>query len=117
MISDPRTRSLSETAAARGPTRPLHTKGGGQNYLENSLAAAAEPFKGITADGNLISGLFSIQKTGVATQSIREAAAEFLGAVTPEQRARRSLALMRPNGANGATSILRSCVMECRSTR
>jgi hypothetical protein len=27
------------------------------------------------------------------------------------------LPLMRPNGANGATSILRSCVMECRSSR
>ena len=62
MISDPRTRNLSETAAARGPKRPLHTKGGGQNYLENSLAAAAEPFKGITADGNLISGLSQSRK-------------------------------------------------------
>src|SRR5215471_16189122 len=88
MSSDPRTHSLSETAAARGPKRPLHTTGGGQNYLEKSLAAAAQPFKGITAAGNLIGGLFPIQRTGVSTQSITEAAAEFLGALTTEQRAK-----------------------------
>jgi hypothetical protein len=84
--SDPRTRSLSETAAGRGPRRPLFTKGGPPHYVEKSLAAAAEPFKGITRDGNVIPGLFSIQKTGVSTQSIREAAENFLGSLTPEQR-------------------------------
>ena len=78
MASDPRTRSLSEICAERGPNRPLHTKSGGQDYLEKSLAAAAEPFKGITNDGNVIPGLFRIQKTGVSTQSIREAADAFL---------------------------------------
>jgi hypothetical protein len=86
MSIDPRTRSLSETCDARGPNRPLHTKGGGENYLEKSLAAAAEPFKGITNDGNVVPGLFGIQKTGVSTQSIREAAAAFLGSLTAEQR-------------------------------
>ena len=85
---DPRTRSLSETAAARGPNRPLHTRGGSPNYLEKSLAAAAEPFKGITSDGNVIPNLFGIQKTGVPTQSIREAAEAFLGSLNSEQRAK-----------------------------
>ncbi len=85
---DPRTRSLCETAAARGPNRPLHTKGGSPNYLEKSLAAAAEPFKGITSDGNLIPNLFGIQRTGVATQSIREAAEAFLGSLNSQQRAK-----------------------------
>jgi len=85
---DPRTRSLSETAAARGPNRPLHTRGGAPNYLEKSLAAAAEPFKGITSDGNVIPNLFGIQKTGVPTQSIREAAEAFLGSLNSEQRAK-----------------------------
>jgi hypothetical protein len=56
--------------------------------LEKSLAAAAEPFKGITADGNVIPGLFSIQKTGVSTQSIRDAAQGFLESLTAEQRAK-----------------------------
>ena len=86
--SDPRTRSLSETAAARGPNRPLHTRGGAPNYLEKSLAAAAEPFKGITSDGNVIPNLFGIQKTGVPTQSIREAAEAFLGSLNWEQGAK-----------------------------
>ena len=86
MSTDPRTRGLSETAAQRGPNRPLFTKGGPPNYVEKSLAAAAEPFKGITSDGNIIPGLFGIQETGVSTQSIREAAEDFLGALTAEQR-------------------------------
>ena len=88
MSSDPRTRSLSETCAQRGPNRPLHTKGGSPNYLEKSLAAAAEPFKGITSDGNVIPDLFSIQKTGVSTNSIREAAEAFLDSLNTAQRAR-----------------------------
>jgi hypothetical protein len=86
MSTDPRTRRLSETAAQRGPNRPLFTKGGPPNYVEKSLAAAAEPFKGVTSDGNVIPGLFGIQKTGVTTRSIREAAETFLGSLTAEQR-------------------------------
>ena len=57
MTTDPRTRGLSETCTERGPNRPLHAKGGSPNYVEKSLAAAAEPFKGITNDGNVIPGL------------------------------------------------------------
>jgi Protein of unknown function (DUF3500) len=86
MSTDPRTRRLSETAALRGPNRPLFTKGGPPNYVEKSLAAAVEPFKGVTSDGNVIPGLFGIQKTGVTTRSIREAAETFLGSLTAEQR-------------------------------
>jgi hypothetical protein len=86
--SDPRTRAISETSAARGPNRPLFTRGGPPNYVQNSLAAAAEPFKGITVDGTVIPGLYPIQKTGVSTQSIREAAQDFLGSLTPGQRAK-----------------------------
>jgi len=85
MTSDPRTRSLSETCAQRGPQRPLHTRGGSPNYLEKSLAAAAAPFKGITANGQVIPGLFGIQKTGVSTQALCEAANAFLGSLTTEQ--------------------------------
>jgi hypothetical protein len=88
MASDPRALSLSETCAERSPNRPLHTKGGGQDYLEKSLAAAAEPFKGITTNGNVTPGLFGIQKTDVSTQTIREAAEAFLGSLNAEQRAK-----------------------------
>ena len=80
---------FNQTAGVfRDPTRPLHTKGGPPGYVEKSLAAAAEPFKGITTDGNVIPGLFSIEKTGVPTQPIKEAAENFLGSLSPEQRSK-----------------------------
>ena len=68
--------------------RPLLTKGGPPNYVQNSLAAAAVPFKGITTDGTIVPGLFPIHKTAVSTQSIREAAEALLGSLKPEQRAK-----------------------------
>jgi len=88
MSSDPRTRGLHETCNQRGPNRPLHTKGGSPNYVENSLKAAAEPFIGISTDGTIIPGLYGLQRTGISTASIRDAAEDFLGSLTPEQRAK-----------------------------
>jgi len=88
MSSDPRTRGLHETCNQRGPNRPLHTKGGSPNYVENSLKAAAEPFIGISTDGTIIPGLYGLQRTGISTASIRDAAEGFLGSLTPEQRAK-----------------------------
>jgi hypothetical protein len=46
----------------------------------------AEPFKGITADGAVRSGLFAVRATGVTTRQVVEAAAQFLAALTPAQR-------------------------------
>ena len=46
----------------------------------------AEPFKGITADGTVQSGLFAVRATGVTTRPVAEAAGQFLAALTPEQR-------------------------------
>ena len=60
--------------------------GGPAGYVENALKAVAEPFKGITADGTVVPGLFPIQKTCVPTDSIRAAAEEFLASLNPEQR-------------------------------
>jgi hypothetical protein len=68
--------------------RPLKTGGGPPDYVKNALEAVAQPFKGISTDGTLVPGLFPIQKTGVSTQSIREAAEDFLGSLNPEQRAK-----------------------------
>jgi hypothetical protein len=48
----------------------------------------AEPFKGITADGNLVPGLFPIQPTGVSTAAVRTAAEKFLSSLTVAQRAK-----------------------------
>jgi len=52
------------------------------NSIERALA---EPFKGVTTDGSVVSGLFSIESTGVSTEPIREAAETFLAGLTPEQ--------------------------------
>jgi hypothetical protein len=45
-----------------------------------------DPFKGITTDGTVIPGLFTIRSTGVSTKPVMEAAVKFLAALTPEQR-------------------------------
>ncbi len=47
----------------------------------------AEPYKGITTDGNLIPGLFPVRSTGVSTEPVRKAAAAFLASLTAQQRA------------------------------
>lgn len=46
----------------------------------------AEPFKGITADGTPVPGLFRIRSTGVSTEPVRKAAEQFLANLTSEQR-------------------------------
>ncbi len=45
-----------------------------------------EPVSGITADGNVIPGLFPIAKTGVSTAKIKDAAEGFLAVLTKQQR-------------------------------
>ncbi len=48
----------------------------------------AEPFRGITAQGNIEPDLFQVRSTGVSTGAVREAAAAFLAALSPQQRAK-----------------------------
>jgi len=48
----------------------------------------AEPFLGITADGQVFPGLFGIRSTGVSTEPVKVAAEAFLAALGPEQRSR-----------------------------
>jgi uncharacterized protein DUF3500 len=56
----------------------------------------AEPFKGITTDGKVVPGLFSIRSTGVSTEPVRSAAEAFLASLTPEQRGRTLFAVDDP---------------------
>jgi hypothetical protein len=77
-----------ESVSVRRNGRPLRLRGGPEGYLENALGAVAQPFKGITTDGNVIPGLIAIQKTGVTTKSIREAAEDFLSSLNVDQRAK-----------------------------
>jgi hypothetical protein len=46
----------------------------------------AEPFKGITTNGQVEQGLFKIRSTGVSTDPVREAADKFLASLTEAQR-------------------------------
>lgn len=48
----------------------------------------AQPFTGLTSDGEIESGLFSLESSGASTAAVRRAAEEFLAALTDEQRAR-----------------------------
>jgi len=48
----------------------------------------AEPFRGVTATGGVVPGLFPVRSTGVSTEPVRQAADALLAALTPEQRAK-----------------------------
>ena len=61
--------------------------GRGPPGMGREAEALAEPFRGITANGSVQSGLFARRSTGVSTQPVKEAAVAFLAALTPEQRA------------------------------
>jgi hypothetical protein len=56
----------------------------------------AEPFKGITANGQVVPGLFGIHSSGVSTDPVRKAADAFLAALTLEQRQKTTFALDDP---------------------
>ena len=57
-----------------------------QRYLDGAEAELAQAFKGVTANGEAVRGLFPIERTGVSTAPLRAAAQAFLAALTPEQR-------------------------------
>ena len=54
--------------------------------LEAEKKGLAEPFRGITTNGNAEPGLFTIRSSGVSTEPVRKAAETFLAALTKEQR-------------------------------
>ena len=61
-------------------------------FAEMSRAAEAkglaDPFKGITRDGNVQPGLFTVRSTGVSTEPVRKAAEAFLSTLDPSQQQR-----------------------------
>src|SRR5690349_3293840 len=56
----------------------------------------ADPFKGITANGTIETGLFNLHSTGVSTAPVRTAVERFLASLTNEQRARTMFAVDDP---------------------
>jgi Protein of unknown function (DUF3500) len=53
------------------------------NFEKTGLAT---PFKGITANGQIETGLFAIRSTGVSTEPVRKAAEAFLASISKVQR-------------------------------
>jgi hypothetical protein len=56
-----------------------------EDYEKEGLAA---PFRGITINGEVISGLFEIKPSGVPTEPVRNAAEKFIASLAPFQLAR-----------------------------
>jgi hypothetical protein len=82
---------LALTLQASSQTRPpAPPKRSPDTLLQLSIAAAteglAQPFKGITTNGQVEIGLFPIAPTGVSTEPVRVAAEAFLANLTPQQR-------------------------------
>src|SRR3982751_191627 len=77
--------TLGWLAAARAESQSVS-----ERFKQQSASAEqrglAEPFKGVTTDGRVMPGLFTIAPTGVSTEPVRKAADAFLAALTPEQR-------------------------------
>jgi hypothetical protein len=55
-------------------------------FAEREAKAVAEPFKGITASGDVPAGLFAVKPTGVTTAPLVAAASAFIATLTPEQK-------------------------------
>src|SRR6478736_6772297 len=53
---------------------------------EREVRALAEPFKGITATGEVTPDLFPLKPTGVTTAPLVAAASAFIATLTPEQK-------------------------------
>jgi hypothetical protein len=63
---------------------------------EAEAAGLAEPFRGVTTDGEIVPGLFGIRSTGVSTAPVRDAADRFLSSLTEEQSDRTRFAVDDP---------------------
>lgn len=62
----------------------------------------SQPFKGITTNGELVSGLFPIQRTGIPTDAVRVAAERLLSTLTADQRAKVMFPVDDPQWSNWA---------------
>jgi hypothetical protein len=60
------------------------------------IKGLADPFKGVTTNGEIERGLYGVRSTGVSTDPVRQAAVAFLGALSDEQRKRTEFAVDDP---------------------
>ena len=57
-----------------------------QAYMERAEAAIAEDFKGITTNGQIIPNLYSIERSGKSTESVRRAADSLIASLDSQQQ-------------------------------
>ncbi len=86
--------SQSRPAPPRRPLEQLQ-----RMSRDAEVPGLADPFRGITANGRVEPGLFSIRSTGVSTEPVRTAAAAFLASLSPALRAKTAEAGGRPGMA------------------
>src|SRR5438128_11918793 len=62
---------------------------GWKNTYARAERALAERLRGVTTDGQVIPGLFSLQQTAIATRPVKDAACGFIASLTaaPEEAA------------------------------
>jgi hypothetical protein len=65
-------------------------------YRDEGEARLAQPFNGITANGVLTPGLYKVERTGVPTRPLKDAAEAFLASLRSEQRAQAVFPLDAP---------------------
>lgn len=58
-----------------------------QRKREDAKRALLEPFRGVTTDGHVVSGLFPIKRTGISLEPVMMAATAFLGSLNDAQKA------------------------------
>ena len=85
--------ALSSLLVASSIAQNPKGAGPAQGPASREAAALAEPFRGITTNGTVQPGLFSIRATGVSTDPVRKAAQDFLAALAAEQRAKTTYAV------------------------
>ena len=56
------------------------------NNIRDAETQIAEPFRGLTADGQVVPNLFTLQKTGLSNEAVKQAAEAWLDSIDPAQR-------------------------------
>ena len=77
--------SLSRAQPPQGGPAP---QGGFGGFGQLEGRALAEPFKGVTTNGTVTPGLYSIRATGVSTEPVVRTALGFIASLSVEQRAK-----------------------------
>jgi hypothetical protein len=83
-----RERRLSPARHLPTPLSPFH-----EQTLARAEANQAEPFVGITTEGQAVPGLFSLHRTGVSTKPLKDAADAYLASLDDSERRTTSFGL------------------------